>query len=58
MKIALYLSQREIHTVVARAAPEDLVLKSHPKVSSEGLSEEIDIPLRSQIQIQTKADVT
>ena len=24
-------SQREIHTVAARAAPEDLGLKSHPK---------------------------
>ena len=27
------------------------------KVSSEGLSAEIDIPLRSPIQVQTKADV-
>ena len=31
MKIALYQSQREIHTVDARAAPGDLGLKSHPK---------------------------
>ena len=31
MKIALYKSQREIHTVDARAAPGDLGLKSHPK---------------------------
>ena len=30
-KIALYQSQRENHTVAARAAPEDLSLKSHPK---------------------------
>ena len=30
-KITLYQSQREIHTVAARAAPEDLDLKSHPK---------------------------
>ena len=29
MKIALY--QREIHIVAARAAPEDIDLKSHPK---------------------------
>ena len=31
MKIALNLSQREIHTVAARAAQGDLGLKSHPK---------------------------
>ena len=31
LKIALYKSQREIHTVAARAAPGDLGLKSHPK---------------------------
>ena len=31
MKIALYQSQREIHTVATRAAPGDLGLKSHPK---------------------------
>ena len=28
----------------------------HLKVSSEGLLAEIDIPLRSPIQVQTKAD--
>ena len=31
MKIALYKSQRESHTIAARAAPGDLGLKSHPK---------------------------
>ena len=31
MKIALYQSQREIHTVASRAAPGDLVLRFHPK---------------------------
>ena len=31
MKIALYQSQREIHTVAAKAAPGDLGLKSHVK---------------------------
>ena len=31
LKIALYQSQREIHTVAARAAPGGLGLKSHPK---------------------------
>ena len=31
MKIALYQSQKEIHTVAARAEPGDLGLKSHPK---------------------------
>ena len=31
MKIALYQSQREIHTVIARAAPGDYGLKSNPK---------------------------
>ena len=31
MKFALYQSQREIHTVAARAALGDLGLKSHPK---------------------------
>ena len=43
MKIALYLSQREIHTVAA--------------VSSEELSTEIDILIQSPIQVLTKADV-
>ena len=47
------LIQREINTVAARAAPGDLGLK----VSSEGLSTEIDILQRSPIQVQTKADV-
>ena len=31
IKIALYKSKKEIHTVAARAAPGDLRLKSHPK---------------------------
>ena len=31
MQIAFYQFQREIRTVVARAAPGDLGLKSHPK---------------------------
>ena len=31
MKIALHQSQKEIHTVAARATPGDLSLKSHPK---------------------------
>ena len=31
MKIALYQSQREIHTVATRTAPGDLGLKFHPK---------------------------
>ena len=31
LKIALYQSQREIHTVATRVAPGDLGLKSHPK---------------------------
>ena len=113
LKIALYLSQREIHTIASRAAPGDLGLKSHPKdyqkltyhyghpskykprpmllnpsilggwpkwyangmpiatdsrrkssakrhqfkVSSEGLSTETDILIRSPIQVLTKANV-
>ena len=39
MKIALHQSQREIHTVAARAEPGLLRFK----VSAEGLSAEIDI---------------
>ena len=31
LKIALYYTQREIHTVAGRAAPGDLGLMSHPK---------------------------
>ena len=38
MKIALYQSQREIHTVAARAAPGDLDLKSHPKDHQQKLT--------------------
>ena len=53
MKMTLYKSQREIHTVAARAAPGD----PRFKVSSEGLSAENGIPLRSPIRVQTKADV-
>ena len=49
-KIALYQSQREIHTVAARSAPGDLGLKS--------LSTHIDILIRSPIQEQTEADAT
>ena len=52
-KISLYQSQRGIHAVAARAAPGDLGLN----VSSEGLVAEIDILLRSPIQVQTKANV-
>ena len=51
MKIALYQSQREIHTVAERAAPRNLGLKSHPKDYQQKLL------LRSHIQVQTKADV-
>ena len=46
VKIALYQSQREIHTVAARAAPEDLGLKSHPEDCQQL---EIDILIRSPI---------
>ena len=52
-KIALHQFQREIHTVAARAEPRDLSFK----VSSEGLSTEIDILIRSPIQVLTEADV-
>ena len=47
MKIALYQSQGEIYTVVA----------SGFKVSSEGLSPEIGIPIRSPIQVLTEAAI-
>ena len=53
MKIALFQSQREIHTVAARAVPENLNLKSH----SEVLSTEIDLLIRSLIRVLTEADV-
>ena len=52
MEISLYLSQREIPTVDARAAPIPRF-----KVSSEGLSTEIDILIQSPNQVLTKADV-
>ena len=52
MKSALYQSKREIHIVVARAAPEDLGL-----VSSKGLSTEIDILIWSPIQVQIEAKI-
>ena len=42
----------EIHTVAARAA-----MGPWFKVSSERLSTEIGIPIRSPIQVLTKADV-
>ena len=55
MQIALYLSQRDIHTVAASSAPGDLSSKSHPK----DLSTEIDnnILIWSPIQVQTEANV-
>ena len=43
----------EIHIVAARVAPG----APRFKVSSEGLSAEINILLWSPIQVQTKADV-
>ena len=53
MKSELYLSQGEIHTVAAKAAPGDLGLKFHPK----GLSTEIDILIPSPIQVLTETVV-
>ena len=49
MKFALYPSQKEIHTVAARANARE----PRFKVSFEGLSTEIDILIRSPIQVQT-----
>ena len=51
--IALYQTQREIHTVAARAGARG----PRFKVSSEGLLTEIDILLRSAIQVLNEADV-
>ena len=44
MNIALYQSQREIHTVAARAAPMDLGLKSHPKDYQQKLTHQYGHP--------------
>ena len=52
MKIALYQSQRKIHTV-AQEQRQGPRLKVLPK----GLLAEIDILLMSPIQVHTKADV-
>ena len=53
LKITLHQSNREIHTdtVTAKARGPRF------KVSSEGLSTEIDILIWSPIQVLTKADV-
>ena len=52
LKIAIYKSQREIHTVTARADPGDPGLKSHSKDYQQKLTS-----IRSPIQVPSEADV-
>ena len=44
MKIAQYESQREFHTVATRAAPGDIILKSHPKDYQQKLTHQYGHP--------------
>ena len=50
MKIALYQSQREIHTVAARAAPGDLGSKSHPKDYQQKLTKHYGHPSKYKLR--------
>ena len=52
LKIALYQSQREIHTVAARAAPGGLGLKSHPKDYQQKLTNQYGHPSKYKLRLK------